>query len=121
MSMRDMLGWCVCLFPSPSHPLTSSLPFPSHTNKHPHRSQNQITTHLKSLPPSTFLAGGPNPTSADYQMLFPLEALSSSRADLGIGKEVRDYVKMVHERCVRPLPSLNFLSTLGGGGTGTGN
>ncbi|KIK02890.1 hypothetical protein K443DRAFT_131665 [Laccaria amethystina LaAM-08-1] len=46
---------------------------------------------------STFFAGGDEPTSADYQMAFPLEALLASAPDR-LGPKIKEYVKTIHGR-----------------------
>lgn len=57
---------------------------------------SQIDKHLKKTS-SGWFAGGEHPTSADYMMSFPLEALVSHGAHEA-REAVREYVKRVHER-----------------------
>jgi glutathione S-transferase len=48
-----------------------------------------------------WFAHGDGPTSADYMMLFPLEALASHLRGAGAGLEIphiKQWVKTVHER-----------------------
>lgn len=49
-----------------------------------------------------WFAGGDSsgePTAADYQMLFPLEALTSGRVDTGIvPQSIKNWVEWVHAR-----------------------
>ncbi|KAG8758090.1 hypothetical protein FRC12_010097 [Ceratobasidium sp. 428] len=57
-----------------------------------------IEAHLAKRP-SKFFAGGDAPTSADFQMIFPLEAFcAKSEEESDIGEHVRAYVKTIHDR-----------------------
>ncbi|KAJ3485423.1 hypothetical protein NLJ89_g11899 [Agrocybe chaxingu] len=55
-----------------------------------------IESHLEKSK-SIWFAGGEEPTSADYQMAFPLEALVKSAPEL-VGPKATEYVKVVHAR-----------------------
>ncbi|KIJ35276.1 hypothetical protein M422DRAFT_180952 [Sphaerobolus stellatus SS14] len=46
---------------------------------------------------SGWIAGGEGPTSADFMMGFPLEALSSRNSE-NIGPKTKEYVERIHER-----------------------
>ncbi|EJD05611.1 thioredoxin-like protein [Fomitiporia mediterranea MF3/22] len=56
-----------------------------------------IEEHLAKCP-SGWFASGPNPTAADFMMIFPLEAMDTRIPDSGNSTAIHDYVKMVHER-----------------------
>jgi len=55
-----------------------------------------IEAHLEKSK-SIFFAGGQEPTSADYQMTFPLEALVTVSPDK-VGPKIKEYVRTMHER-----------------------
>jgi len=55
-----------------------------------------IEAHLEKSK-SVFFAGGPDPTCADYQMAFPLEAIVTVSPDQ-VGPKVKEYVRTIHER-----------------------
>ncbi|KIM42129.1 hypothetical protein M413DRAFT_18567 [Hebeloma cylindrosporum] len=57
---------------------------------------SMIEAHLEKSK-STWFAGGPEPTAADYQMAFPLEALVAA-SSYPVGPKIKEYVKAVHER-----------------------
>ena len=44
-----------------------------------------------------WFAGGEAPTSADYMMLFPMEALAAAGGPV-VGQRIRDWVAKVHAR-----------------------
>jgi glutathione S-transferase len=44
-----------------------------------------------------WLAGGDNPTSADFMMGFAAEVLVASAGDL-VGPKTKEYVKHIHDR-----------------------
>lgn len=46
---------------------------------------------------SGWFAGGEEPTSADYMMIFPLEALNNEEKTV-LGPKTIEYVKRAHER-----------------------
>jgi len=55
-----------------------------------------IEAHLEKSK-SIFFAGGQEPTSADYQMAFPLEAIVKVSLDQ-VGPKIKEYVRTIHER-----------------------
>ncbi|KDR68456.1 hypothetical protein GALMADRAFT_257189 [Galerina marginata CBS 339.88] len=55
-----------------------------------------IEAHLEKSQ-SAWFAGGPEPTSADYQMIFPLEAIVHV-APSSAGPQIKKYVQAIHER-----------------------
>ncbi|KAF8804733.1 thioredoxin-like protein [Phlegmacium glaucopus] len=55
-----------------------------------------IEAHLEKSK-SIFFAGGQEPTSADYQMAFPLEAIVAVSPDR-VGPKIKEYVQTIHER-----------------------
>jgi len=55
-----------------------------------------IEAHLEKSN-SIFFAGGQEPTSADYQMVFPLELILSVVPDQ-VGPKIKEYLKTIHER-----------------------
>lgn len=57
---------------------------------------DMIETHLAKNP-EAFFAGGSEPSSADFLMLFPMEALFS-RSSNEVGPTIRKYVDRVHAR-----------------------
>ncbi|EDR09487.1 uncharacterized protein LACBIDRAFT_319137 [Laccaria bicolor S238N-H82] len=65
--------------------------------------QPEITKHVALIEAhlakskSIFFAGGDEPTSADYQMVFPLEALTDGAPDR-LGPKIKEYVKTIHDR-----------------------
>ncbi|KAF8755499.1 Glutathione S-transferase, N-terminal domain [Rhizoctonia solani] len=57
-----------------------------------------IEEHLEKKP-GRFFAGGENLTSADFQMVFPLEAWLSRGSDLApLGENTRTFVETIHAR-----------------------
>ncbi|KAG9125717.1 hypothetical protein FRC07_006484 [Ceratobasidium sp. 392] len=58
-----------------------------------------VDAHLAKRP-GKFIAGGDAPTSADFQMIFPLEAFCarSQGEEKDLGEHVKAYVETVHER-----------------------
>ncbi|KAH9477877.1 Glutathione S-transferase 3 [Psilocybe cubensis] len=65
----------------------------------------QITQHLKMIEEhlakskSTWFAGGEEPTAADYQMAFPLEAVASEIPNFVVNSpHIKKYVETVHSR-----------------------
>ncbi|ELU45199.1 hypothetical protein AG1IA_00766 [Rhizoctonia solani AG-1 IA] len=59
-----------------------------------------IEEHLEKKP-GRFFAGGENLTSADFQMVFPLEAWLSRGSDLApLGENTRTFVETIHARLV---------------------
>ena len=60
-------------------------------------SDTQIETHLSKS--NGFFAGGDEPTSADYMMVFCLEAWGSTDKSF-LGPKTRAYVNRAHERFV---------------------
>lgn len=59
------------------------------------RNLDLVEAHLAKS--GNFFAGGNEPTSADYMMLFPLEALTA-RSKEHIGPRVQEWVDRIHER-----------------------
>ena len=59
----------------------------------------QISTVLEKSP-SPWFAGGPNPTSADFMMLYPMEVLASPRWSNGqnVPAKIKGWVENVHSR-----------------------
>ncbi|KAF8156710.1 thioredoxin-like protein [Crassisporium funariophilum] len=55
-----------------------------------------IEAHLEKSK-SMFFAGGDEPTAADYQMAFPLEAMVA-KAPKSVGPKITAYVNAIHER-----------------------
>jgi len=55
-----------------------------------------IEAHLEKSK-SVFFAGGQEPTSADYQMAFPLEAIVAMSPER-VGPKIKKYVQIIHER-----------------------
>lgn len=55
-----------------------------------------IEAHLEKSK-SVFFAGGLEPTSADYQMVFPLEAIVTVSPDQ-VGPKIKEYVRTIRER-----------------------
>jgi len=55
-----------------------------------------IEAHLEKSK-SVFFAGGEEPTAADYQMAFPLEAIVTMSPDR-VGPKIKEYVRIIHER-----------------------
>lgn len=55
-----------------------------------------IDEHLKKTAGGWF-AGGPEPTAADYMMLFPMEAMAAAGGDV-VGSRLKEWVEKVHER-----------------------
>lgn len=53
-----------------------------------------------------WFAGGDGPTSADFMMSFALEAWLNGAPQL-LGPKIKDYVKRIHDRYVRPVPSFH--------------
>ncbi|KAF9510625.1 hypothetical protein BS47DRAFT_1347755 [Hydnum rufescens UP504] len=61
-------------------------------------SVDMIEEHLSKLPENAFFAGGENPTSADFMMIFPLEVLGQLFPQLiDPKKHLKAYVEMVHQ------------------------
>ena len=59
----------------------------------------QINAHLTPSAPSPWLAHGAEPTSADFMMLFPLEAIGSRAPEgMDVGEGIKRFVTAVHER-----------------------
>ncbi|KAG8734721.1 hypothetical protein FRC10_011497 [Ceratobasidium sp. 414] len=56
-----------------------------------------IEAHLAKRP-GKFFAGGDVPTSADFQMVFPLEAFCAKSEAENVGEHVRAYVEAIHGR-----------------------
>ncbi|KAF9456872.1 thioredoxin-like protein [Collybia nuda] len=54
-----------------------------------------IDAHLNKV--TSWFAGGDHPTSADFQMAFPLEAIVTTAPDLA-SQKMKEYVKRVQER-----------------------
>jgi len=57
--------------------------------------QKTIEEHLTKVP-TLWFAGGEAPTSADFMMLFPLEAMQSRLPN--IGEKTKAWVEMAHAR-----------------------
>ncbi|KAF8956330.1 thioredoxin-like protein [Flammula alnicola] len=55
-----------------------------------------IETHLQKST-SVFFAGGQEPTSADYQMAFPLEVIVVDAPQVA-GPKIKEFVRAIHER-----------------------
>ncbi|TFK41552.1 thioredoxin-like protein [Crucibulum laeve] len=55
-----------------------------------------VESHLAKSSTGWF-AGGQEPTAADYQMAFPLEAVVAI-SSVQVGPKIQEYVKMVHSR-----------------------
>lgn len=56
----------------------------------------QIEKHLEKTQ-GDFWVGGPEPTSADYMMLFPLEGFTARAPDV-LGPKAKAYVERIHAR-----------------------
>ncbi|KAG9098005.1 hypothetical protein FS749_004929 [Ceratobasidium sp. UAMH 11750] len=56
-----------------------------------------VEAHLAKRP-GKFFAGGDAPTSADFQMIFPLESFSAKSEPDSTGEHVKAYVKAIHGR-----------------------
>jgi glutathione S-transferase len=69
------------------------------------RTNKQIDCQLQKHP-EKWIAGGEEPTSADFMMLFPAEAIGGGRADMPPPQSLKDYVERIHERCVGPRTTL---------------
>ena len=70
--------------------------------------QSQIEETLEESPIGWF-AGGPNPTMADYMMLFGLETAVGRCPDL-VGPKTKSWIDLVHGRWV---PALLILRVVG--------
>ncbi|KAG8750584.1 hypothetical protein FRC12_012815 [Ceratobasidium sp. 428] len=57
---------------------------------------DMLEAHLGKRP-GKFIAGGDEPTHADFLMIFPLETFYT-RPESGIGENIKAYVELVHER-----------------------
>lgn len=55
-----------------------------------------IESHLAARP-GKFFAGGSEPTSADFLMFFPLEAIAAS-GKINVGEHMRAFIELVHAR-----------------------
>lgn len=58
----------------------------------------QIEAYLQEHADSMWFAHGQAPTSADYMMLMPMEALTSGRTGVALGPKTRAWVEAVHAR-----------------------
>ncbi|KAF9510638.1 hypothetical protein BS47DRAFT_1487378 [Hydnum rufescens UP504] len=61
-------------------------------------SLDMIEEHLSKLPEKTYFAGGSNPTSADFMMIFPLELSIQLLPQLvDTKRHLKAYVEMIHQ------------------------
>jgi len=56
-----------------------------------------LEAHLAKRP-GKFIAGGDEPTEADFLIIFPFEGLCTRPDESGVGEHIKAYVEMVHER-----------------------
>ncbi|KAG9098004.1 hypothetical protein FS749_004928 [Ceratobasidium sp. UAMH 11750] len=56
-----------------------------------------LEAHLAKRP-GKFIAGGDEPTEADFLIIFPFEQLCTKPDESGVGEHIKAYVDMVHER-----------------------